>query len=116
MDEPLNTVHIRGGVQQGLYIISCSVGRSDPSLVLTVKKKYNYHSYAKRLTEVVDDKVALLVVHHLGVLVGDALAPADGVAPHQDAVRGGRRPHDRDLIRGGLETEGFFSFECPCYR
>ena len=50
------------------------------------------------LTEVLDDEVALLVVHHLGVLVRDALAPADGVAAHQDLVGARGLPHDRDRV------------------
>ena len=47
------------------------------------------------LTEVLDDEVSLLVVHDLGVLVRDALAPADGVAAHQDLVGARGLPHNR---------------------
>ena len=50
------------------------------------------------LTEVLDDEVSLLVVHHLGVLVRDPLAPADSVAAHQDLVGARGLPHDRDGV------------------
>ena len=47
------------------------------------------------LTQILDDKVSLLVVHNLGVLVRNAFAPANGVASHQDLVGARRFPHDR---------------------
>jgi len=59
----------------------------------------------ERLTKIFDDEIALFVVDDLGVLVGYALPPADGVAAHQDAVRGGGQPHHSDLIGGGLNQE-----------
>ena len=61
------------------------------------------------LTQILDDKVSLLVVHNLGVLVRNAFAPSDGVAPHQDLVWARRFPHDRNTVvtrLGSQNTRG----------